>query len=256
MSREHRRAGTLLIAGAVWAAGASAQVPIPLPQSVSGPVDKTVGAGGSPAVDARKPAPVADSGPAVDGSQTGPITRPMVRLGDEWIYRRQSGSASVLLRQRVVALTENGISLMTEVAGSVDTTTAVHDRQWALLGSGYNTYSPALGYYVFPLYSGKRWRIESSVSNFGADQTSRIQGEGSAVGFEMVQTPAGRFLALRVVVQIDTSDPGDVTRTVQVRETHWYSRDVLRPVKVESVTRVANEAPRTETVELISFRLE
>ena len=172
------------------------------------------------------------------------------------MYRRQSGNTSVLLRQSVTALTEDGISLMTEVAGSVDTATAVYDRQWGLLGSGYNTYTPALAYYAFPLYPGKRWRIDSRVNNFGADQSSRIEGEGVAAGFEAVETAAGRYFAMKVIVELDTVDPGDATRKLRVRETHWYAREILRPVKVESETQVANEAPVRQTIELLSFRLE
>ena len=189
-------------------------------------------------------------------ARVGPITRPLVREGDGWLYRRQSGSSNVLLRQRVTALTEDGISLITEVGGSVDAATAVYDRQWGLLGSGYNTYTPALTYYAFPLYPGKRWRIDSRVNNFGADQTSRIEGEGVATGFEDVETPAGRFFAMKVIVELDTIDPGDAARKLRVRETHWYAREILRPVKVESVTQVADEAPVRQTIELLSFRLE
>lgn len=179
-----------------------------------------------------------------------------MRQGDGWMYRRQSGSNTLLLRQSVTAVTEDGISLMTEVAGSVDTATAVYDRQWGLLGSGYNTYTPALTYYAFPLYPGKRWRIDSRVNNFGADQTSRIEGEGVAAGFEAVETAAGRYFAMKVIVELDTVDPGDATRKLRVRETHWYAREILRPVKVESVTQVAGQAPIRETIELLSFRLE
>ena len=209
---------------------------------------------------APAPAPTSTSAPAAPaatlGNSTDPITRPLVRKGDEWIYRRIAGGDGVLLRQRVTDLNEVGISVITEVAGSPDSTTAVYDRQWGLLGSGYNTYLPALAYYAFPLYPGKRWRIDSDVSNFGAGQASRIEGEGVATGFERVDTPAGAFLALKVVVELDTADPGDAARKVRVRETHWYAREILRPVRVESLTQVANEAPRQETIELLRFVLE
>lgn len=179
-----------------------------------------------------------------------------MREGDEWIYRRASGTASVLLRQRVTLVNFDGISLLTEMAGSPDTSTAVYNREWGLLGSGYNTYMPALAYYAFPLYPGKRWRIDSSVSNFGAGQTGRIEGEGMATGFEEVETVAGRFFALKVVAEFETGDPGDAAYRVKVRETHWYAREMLRAVKVESVTQAGNQGPRQETIELVSFHLE
>ena len=197
----------------------------------------------------------------------GPITRPLVRVGDEWIYRRVIGSSSGatsgtggtgsgLLRQRVTHVNFDGISLITELATSPDTTTAVYNREWGLLGSGFNTYAPALAYYAFPLYPGKRWRIDSAVSNFGAGQTGRIEGEGMAVGFEEVDTAAGKFIALKVTATFETGDPGDAAYRVKVRETHWYARDVLRTVRVESETQAGNDAPRRETIELVKFRIE
>ena len=190
------------------------------------------------------------------GANTGPVTRPQVRVGDEWIYRRGQGATRVLIRQRVTQVNEQGISLMTDTAGSTDTSTAVYDREWGLRASGFNTYAPALAYYAFPLYPGKRWGIDSTVDNFGAGQASKITGEGVAAGFEIVDTQAGRFVTLKVQITVETSDPGDAARRVKVRETHWYSRDILRAVKVESMTQFAHEAPRQETVELLRYRIE
>ena len=124
------------------------------------------------------------------------------------------------------------------------------------MASGYNSYVPALAYYTFPLYPGKRWRIDSAVSNFGAGQTGRITGEGVATGFEEVDTAAGRFFALKVVAEFETGDPGDASYRVKVRETHWYAREMLRAVKVESVTQAGTSAPRQETIELVRFQLK
>ena len=233
---------------------------------------ETLGASQSPQEESIKPAPTNGSGvvplrenaladkPAaalpLARSDTGPIIKPPVRQGDEWIYRRGSGGSSVLLRQRISKLKDNGISLRTEVAGSFDTTTAVYDREWGLLGSGYNEYRPALNYYAFSLYPGKRWRIDAQVSNFGAGQKSRVSGEGSALRFEEVTVAAGRFMALRIAVELEITDPGDTARVVRVQETHWYVREVMRPVKVESETRFTSEPTRTETIELVSYRLE
>ncbi len=187
---------------------------------------------------------------------TAPIPRPDVQQDDEWLYRRSAGTSSNVLDQKVVLVTEGGISLRTQVRGSIESSTTVHDRQWGLLGSGYNDYLPALAYYAFPLYQGKRWRIDSQVSNFGAGQHVRIQGEGEAVGFEEVKVPAGVFWALRVQVELETVDPGDATRTVKVKEVHWYAREAMRPVKVEAVIDAAGAPPRVETTELLDFKLK
>ena len=231
-------------------------------QTVPVPFSETVGAGGSQADTTLEPAPTAAPGLAAvpeklpANANTGPITRPQVRVGDEWIYRRGQGSTRVVIRQCVTQVTEEGISLQTAAAGSIETSTTVYDRQWGLRASGYNTYTPALSYYAFPLYPGKRWGIESMVDNFGAGQASKMAGEGVAAGFELIDTQAGQFVALKVLIDIETSDPGDAARRVKVRETHWYVRDMLRAVRVESATQIGTDAQQQETVELLRYKLE
>ena len=189
-------------------------------------------------------------------ADTGLVPRPAVQNGDEWIYRRGTGRESRVVHQSVSGINEKGISLKTEVPGSGESAVAVYDREWRLLGSGFNDYSPALAYYAFPLYPGKRWGIDSQVSNFGAGQSGRMKGEGRAVHWEEVEVPAGRFLALKIEISIDAADPGDPARVFTVRETHWYSRLVLRPVKVISQTVAAGAPATSETVELVSYRVE
>ena len=73
---------------------------------------------------------------------------------------------------------------------------------------------------------------------------------------ETIEVPAGKFLAMKVEVTIATADPADANRRLAVRETHWYARTVLRPVRVVSETTVADEAPQVETVELLAYRIE
>lgn len=160
------------------------------------------------------------------------------------------------MRQSVAKVSEDGIALLTEQAGSSDTSTVLYDRQWGLVASGFNDYQPALRYYSFPLYAGKRWAINSAVSNFGAGETGRVKGEAHAVGWEEIEVAAGKFLALRIELDLETADPGDASRTIRVRETHWYARTVLRPVKVESHAVVADQAPAGDVTELVDYRME
>ena len=213
------------------------------------------GLGGAPPVQPpAKPAPKPrEIDPAID---TGLLMRPAVQTGDEWIYRRSSGRSSRVMRQTLTGVNDKGMTLKTEDIGSQDSSVAVHDRDWGLLGSGFNDYNPALAYYSFPLYAGKRWGIDSSVSNFGAGQSGRMKGEGRALGWETVEVPAGRFLAMKIEVRIETADPGDPQRTLLVREQHWYSRVTMRPVRVESEAVIAGEAPRSETIELVSYKID
>jgi hypothetical protein len=202
------------------------------------------------------PPPRASSQPLDPRADTGPIVRPPVAEGDQWIYRHANGKSSVVIRQRIEKVSEDRVALLTEQIGSPDTTTALYDREWGLVASGYNEYRPALRYYAFPLYAGKRWGIDSEVSNFGAGQASRVKGEAHAAGWENVDVAAGKYLALRIEIDVETADPGDAARRIRVRETHWYARTVMRPVKVESHSIVADQAPTNDTVELVRYRMQ
>ncbi|MDB5803546.1 MAG: hypothetical protein JWN73_868, partial [Betaproteobacteria bacterium] len=213
----------------------------------------------APAAEAPpKAAPPARPGAPVDPRvDTGPIIKPPVQTGDAWIYRRSDGKSSAVMRQTATKVTDDGIALRTELARSPDTsTTALYDREWGLVASGYNDYRPALRYYSYPLYAGKRWTVNAAISNFGAAQTSRIKGEAWATGWEQVEVPAGKFLALKIEIDIETADPGNPRRVLRVRETHWYVRTVMRPVKVESHSVVGDAAPTGDVVELLSYRME
>ncbi|HEX4325383.1 MAG TPA: hypothetical protein VH105_01115 [Burkholderiales bacterium] len=205
---------------------------------------------------AEAPAVPPPGTPVDPRADTGPIVKPPVHAGDSWIYRRSDGKSSMVMRQTAAKVTDEGIALRTELARSADSSTALYDREWGLLASGYNDYRPVLRYYAFPLYAGKRWSINSAVSNFGAGQTSRVKGEAWATGWEQVEVPAGKFLALKIEIDIETVDPGSPQRVLRVRETHWYARTVLRPVKVESHAVVGDAAPTGEVIEMLSYRME
>jgi hypothetical protein len=233
-------------------AGAGAPAPSAAPEQPPAAQDKPEA---PPA--AAPAAPPARPGTPVDPrTDTGPIVRPPLQSGDAWIYRRNTGRQSVLMRQEALRVSADGVALRTELAGSPDTSTALYDREWGLLASGYNDYAPALRYYAFPLYAGKRWGINSSISNFGAGQASRVKGEAWAQGWEQVEVGAGKFLALKIEIDMEISDPGNPERQVRVRETHWYARTVLRAVRVESHSVVAGQEPTSELIELVSYRMD
>jgi hypothetical protein len=206
-----------------------------------------------PAAPAERVGPASPASPATD---RGPIVRPPVQAGDRWTYRQSSGAASGITRQTIRQVSEDGISLVSQALNSFDSQTAIYSRQWGLIASGFNDYNPPLAYYSFPLYPGKRWGIDSTVSNFGAGQKSRIKGEARVEGWEEVQTQLGSFLALKIEIDMETSDPGDANRILKIRETHWYSRLVMRPVRVESRTELGGQPVSQETVQLLEFRLE
>ncbi len=206
------------------------------------------------------PAPAA-AAPSVSGGNQAldprrPITRAPVRVGDIWAYLRSvAGAEPTVIEQQVVDVNKDGISLKNQLRGSFDSQTNVYSREWNLLASGFSDYDPPLAYYSFSLYPGKKWRVVSSLRHVGQrDQIARVTAQGEALEWEEVEVPAGKFLTLKVRVLIEAADPGEATRTFRTEEFHWYARDVMRPVRVISVTTTTDGKPVAETIELVAFR--
>ena len=186
-----------------------------------------------------------------------PITRAPVQVGDIWAYLRNvAGSEPTVIEQQVVNVNKDGISLKNQLRGAFDSQTNVYSREWNLLASGFSDYEPALAYYSFSLYPGKKWRVVSSLRHVGQrDQVARVVASGEVLDWEEIEVPAGKFLTLKVRVLIEAADPGEPDRTFRTEEFHWYAREVMRPVRVSSVTTATDGKPTAETIELVAFRL-
>jgi hypothetical protein len=136
------------------------------------------------------------------------------------------------------------------------TRTVEYDAHWSLLAArlpngATTTYSPAIPYLRFPMSPGQRW--QARVVETKADGTQRVHELRAAVeGWESVSVTAGRFDALRVVLNDDILEGGVLIS--QGQDVSWYVPEVRRSVKSEetSVTP-SNGERRRRTIALVEY---
>jgi hypothetical protein len=181
-------------------------------------------------------------------------------VGDRWIFLVQPDEGvQQAIEQEVMAGDKDLLSLRTrlrvtdESVGVFDYSTALYSPEWNLVANGFNRYTPPLTYYRFSLFPGKSWRQATQVSNFGSGTSTELVAHGQVVGWEEIEVPAGKYRTLRIDLRIETSDPQDPARKFETLETHWYSPEVMRPVKVVSRT-TGGEKPVGSTTELVGIR--
>jgi hypothetical protein len=87
---------------------------------------------------------------------------------------------------------------------------------------------------AFPLYPGKSWEQQRLLHDEATGGERRIRTLARARGWEKVNTPAGEFLALKIV---SDSYLGDATvfHTETVRtQIAWYAPEIKSPVRLET----------------------
>ena len=108
---------------------------------------------------------------------------------------------------------------------------------------------PDSGTFHWPLFVGKRWTsVRSFYNRINGHSLSPIETLWSVEGVETLETPAGRFEALRLV-----STP---SRNDAAQETVWYSPRVKNIVKRRVDRTPAHHlGPGVLTVELLEYSL-
>ena len=212
-------------------------------------------------------APVASAAPAVAGQPH------KLQAGDVWTYRlsypRLRGQWGQGLGQvprvpatHVVTLTsmESG-RVLDEI--SVDGATprpVTHEPKPTLLVQGMSIFSP----YLIALGGPTTGRLPSITTVEPACTRAYLcEAKGRIVGSETVQTPAGKFLATKVVVDQEWraasmagSAGGRLSggRTLTI----WYAPEIGRAVKYQSRMTVADQTPMEPNfdLELVSYQLK
>jgi hypothetical protein len=106
-------------------------------------------------------------------------------------------------------------------------------------------------FYNFPLFSGKKWSYRYSSYNTAWHRDSDILAEFSAIRFEDVEVPAGKFRAFKVMVNLSIKD-------INRRGTYyyWWGPDVRSLIKWETDGSDFWKRQEYQKYELISFELK
>jgi len=193
------------------------------------------------------------------------LDRPVVKVGDTWIYRTTtergpSGWNQTDEEIKVTRVTPTAIFVATKAAGSTQ------PAKEMLLGPDWSRLRDVNGKetvvnrpFAFPLADGKSWDVLYTEQNPNKDHRSeKFDSHFRVVGYETVEVPAGKFRALKIeseghweaqvapgqsVVQGARAGQGSATLVTQVQNTDerqasgrlykafWYVPEVKRWVK-------------------------
>jgi len=170
---------------------------------------------------------VAPAGPAAvpAAPQQEPITAsapPVWRPGDRWVYTWTSGQTSGTKNVEVLEIREiNTVSFYLVKVGEVEQF-YTKDLRWAGSmrdGKVQSRMTPPQPWFVWPLEVGRQWTHRGSFED--ATGKGAHNDSSSVVGAEVVEVPAGRFSALKVVRETDSRDS----------DQYWYAPEVRFYVK-------------------------
>lgn len=171
-------------------------------------------------------------GDTLDPARVAPAPRP--RIGFSWTFASHvvGGGAELVLVQALRAIEPDG-RLRVEVRSPANPA-APPLTQW--LDAHMNRlsrefapgeavhYSPAFPMFSFPMRVGDRWKATVRQWQDDPGAASLIEVEARVPGWEVVETPAGRFEALRIEALHRTSEQ-------RVENTYWYAPRAMRAVQ-------------------------
>jgi len=183
--------------------------------------------------------------PTASASALAPVTSPPEwRPGDQWVYGWTSGSETGTKTVEVVEIREvNKVTFYLVRVGDVEHF-YTRELQWAGTMREQKVesrMSPPEPWFVWPLERGRQWTHHATYED--ASGKTEITDRFSVVAGEIVEVPAGRFNAVKVVRETDRRDVDE----------YWYAPDVRFYVKwvgrrgdaqFEEQLRVYRQAPR------------
>ena len=170
---------------------------------------------------------VAPTGPAAvqAPAQQAPVTAsapPEWRPGDQWIYAWTSGQNGGTKSVEVLEIREiNTVSFYLVKVGELEQF-YTRDLRWAGSmrdGKVQSRMTPPQPWFSWPLKVGSQWVHRGTYQD--ATGTSAYNDSFSVMGTEVIDVPAGRFSALKVVRETDRRDS----------DQYWYAPEVRFYVK-------------------------
>jgi len=147
---------------------------------------------------------------------------PEWRPGDRWVYGWTSGSETGTKTVEVVEIREiNKVAFYLVRVGDLEHfyTRELHWAGTMREQKVESRMSPPVPWFVWPLEGGRRWTHNAIYED--ANSKTEIADRFSVVATEMVEVPAGRFNAVKVVRETDRRDVDE----------YWYAPEVRFYVK-------------------------
>jgi uncharacterized caspase-like protein len=175
------------------------------------------------------------------------------KVGDNWEYRYTDTTTrlSSVASFEVTAVSKQGIVDSGGFAEAKPLERA-HSAAANMNNPRYWDFSPYLLSFGAPGV-GSSWRnIPYQTSSSCNMAGTPCRYDGKVVGMEKVTTPAGRFNALKVVIDFNATF---YSNQVWRQATYWYSEEAKRVVKSSVRTRSGNSMSPDYDLELVSYKL-
>lgn len=162
--------------------------------------------------------------------------RPGLKPGDTWTYDvRDLYSGERRRREMMVKVLEVTDTHVTveRVRGDEPIERRTYTRDWNLLDDGARKYQPFYPSYRFPLQPGSKWESSADVPRRDGDGFTRFTFTVSVAGWEEIDTPAGKFKALKIVREgfRQNHRQSRTSRGEPITETTWYVPELRRYAK-------------------------
>ena len=169
---------------------------------------------------------------------------PEWRPGDRWVYGWTSGSEAGTKTVEVIEIREiNAVRFYLVRVGDLDHF-YTRDIQWAGTMREQKVesrMSPPEPWFVWPLEEGRRWTHNATYED--GKGKSQVSDRFSVVTTEVVEVPAGRFNAVKVVRETDRRDVDEYWYAPEVRfYVKWIGR--RGDAQFEEQLREYRQAPR------------
>jgi len=190
------------------------------------------------------------------------VDAPMIKVGDSYTFDTENISNSkfsYVATREVTAIEGNRLNVVTTNAKSGSKRTNYYDRTWGHLrsGSGGNdgvSFSPALKYLDFPLIVGRKWIAQSTETDMKTKRQRQHTINGTVIGCEKVQVPAGEFEALKIVLKTEVKEADLVSPGTDVS---WYVPALRRSVKSELTGQDASTGQEEKKIiRLLTYHIQ
>ncbi len=188
---------------------------------------------------------------------------PDVKVGEAWTYQTTdavSGKKQAQFTYQVVGLSSQEIEIRsTSPTDYINGRPFRFTREWNLItfpqpNGAYREYSRPLQTFSFPLSVGKDWNGETMATNTVTKNQVAIKISGRVDRAAVVVTPAGRFPALRVVVDQFSNPINQNASPLKTTDVYWYAPEIRRVVRQERTSTQLDSNKKTESTvtELLS----
>jgi len=191
------------------------------------------------------------------------IHSPSLSVGDEFVIEHRNYTNPKLSytgERKVVSLDGTRMKVLARNLNSSYVRTLDYDLTWNLIavrtqgGDGFD-YSPAIKYFDFPLYPGKRWTATSMERNIKTGQVREHTIIAEVGGWENVTVQAGTFRAIKVMIRSEVKNL-QTGRKTSGTDISWYAPGIKRSVKSELTSFNESDANEVQVAQLIRYSVK